>query len=269
MHVTTVAAGGVDLVVREWGRENPDPLLFWPALNPWGSLQLLEAAPLLVQRGFRVASIAAPGTGESPTLADAEQYLPRRLAELVLDVAAALSLEQLGFVGASWGASIGVHLAGEHPDLVRALVLLDGGYADVTVDAGNVLELEQAVAADQKRFAFESWAAYVTWAREHASRWSDELEVRYRAGMTEAESGIVTRADAQAAVWALWGLSQERVTEAHAALGRAGVPTLLIVPADLDAAADIERFQAHARQAVVRRIDAGHDLLQDRPEATV
>ena len=269
MHVTTVAAGGVDLVVREWGTTNVDPLLFWPALNPWSSLQLIEVGPLLALRGFRIIAIAAPGTGESSILAEAEQYLPTRLAELALEIADAFSLERFGFIGASWGASIGVRLAASHPERVSALVLLDGGYDDSPVDADSLPEFEQQVAADQEHFAFDSWDAYLEWAREHTARWSDELEARYREGMTEAGGKIVVRGDPLAAAWALWGLSLEPVREVHATLGQADVPTLLIVPDDRDSTAEIVRFRAHVPQAVIEHLDASHDILQDRPHETV
>ena len=42
----------------------------------------------------------------------------------------ALALDQVAFVGFSWGATVGVHLAAASPERVRALVLLDGGYRD-------------------------------------------------------------------------------------------------------------------------------------------
>lgn len=265
MHVTAVAAGGVDLVVREWGRENAHPLLFWPALNPWGSLQLIEAAPLLARRGFRVCSIAAPGAGESPILKDSERYRPTRLAELALEIADALSCDRFGFIGASWGAAIGVQLAVARPERVRALVLLDGGYADSRLEV-SLSELELQVAAEQERFAFESWETYLEWARAHTSRWSDDIEVRYRAGMHEVGGKIMTRADARAAAWALWGLALEPVSKAHAALGHGGVLTVLIVPAALEDPTTIAGFRSHVPGALIEHLDAGHDLLHDRPD---
>jgi pimeloyl-ACP methyl ester carboxylesterase len=263
MHVTTVAAGGVDLVVRTWGAEDGEPILFWPALNPWGSLQLAEVGPLLAGRGFRVHSLAAPGTGETPLLADAVGYRPTRLAALALEAADALGLDPFAFMGASWGASVGVHLAVARPERVAALVLADGGYADMPLDR-SLVELEQQVAADQERFAFESWDAYVEWARTHTARWSDALEARYRAGMRDAAGRVVPRADPRAAAWALHGLSAEPVSTVHARLGETGVPTLLLVPADADADA-YERFRTLVPQAAIVPADAGHDVIQDQP----
>lgn len=87
--------------------------------------------------------------------------------------------------------------------------------------------------------------------------------------MREVGGKIVARADARAAAWALWGLATEPVGEAHAALEHGGVPTLFIVPAALEAATTIARLRAHLPQAVIEHLDAGHDLLHDRPEEVV
>jgi pimeloyl-ACP methyl ester carboxylesterase len=75
-------------------------------------------APRLAERGFRVLSIEPPY---------GDDLLPSSLARRVL----ALADDPLVFVGASWGAVIGLHLAAGHPDRVDRLVLLDGGHVDV------------------------------------------------------------------------------------------------------------------------------------------
>jgi pimeloyl-ACP methyl ester carboxylesterase len=74
-------------VVRRWGSPDGRPLVFWPGLNPWGSLQLVEVGPLLAERGLRVLAIEPPGVGGSPALPAADDYLPSRLAELVVETA--------------------------------------------------------------------------------------------------------------------------------------------------------------------------------------
>jgi pimeloyl-ACP methyl ester carboxylesterase len=93
----------VDVVVREWGEVDGRPLLFWPGLNPFGSLQLNEAGPTWAERGFRVLAVAAPGMGESPPLPDPEGYRPTRLADLVVELADRLELDRFDYVGWSWG----------------------------------------------------------------------------------------------------------------------------------------------------------------------
>jgi len=76
------------------------------------------AAPRFAERGFRVLSVEPPY---------GDDLLPSSLARRVLTLAD----DPVVFVGASWGAVIGLHLAADHPDRVDRLVLLDGGHVDV------------------------------------------------------------------------------------------------------------------------------------------
>src|SRR5206468_2538744 len=103
-------------VTTEWGDAGGRPLLFWPGLNPWGELQLVELGPMLADRGFRVISIWPP------VLAEPDAYLPSRLATLITGVADDAGVDRFAFMGHSWGASIGVHLAANHSDRVDALI---------------------------------------------------------------------------------------------------------------------------------------------------
>jgi hypothetical protein len=49
-------------VTREWGALDGRPLLFWPGLNPWGSLQLLQAVVERVDSGHDVVADAPDET---------------------------------------------------------------------------------------------------------------------------------------------------------------------------------------------------------------
>jgi pimeloyl-ACP methyl ester carboxylesterase len=247
-------------VTREWGAPDGRPLVFWPGLNPWGSLQLIEVGPLLAERGFRVIAIAAPGAGETPPLDDPDAYLPSRLAQLVLDVADAAGCVRFVFMGHSWGGTIGVHLAALHPDRVQALILLDAGYSDVESDASRE-ELVRRFEADQAGFAFESWDAYFDFVRERVRDWRPALEPRYGEGMVERDGKIVARANARAAGWAWYGITAEPPRATHA---RLSVPVLLLLAAE----ADPQGFAERVPQAVVERVDSGHDVVEDAPEET-
>jgi 3-oxoadipate enol-lactonase len=248
-------------ITREWGPVDGSPLLFWPGLNPWGSLQLVEVGPLLAARGFRVVSIAPPGAGETPSLDDPDDYLPSRLTRIVLAVADANELERFAFMGHSWGGTIGAHLAALHPERIGALVLLDAGYSDAATDRSRD-DLVEQFEADQAAFAFESWDAYLEWVHSRVREWRPSLEPRYREGMVESGGKIVPRADARAAAWAMHGVSVESPRDA---LDRIGVPVLLLLAAD----ADSQGFEERVPQAVVHRLDTGHDIVEDAPEETV
>lgn len=217
--------------MREWGSTDGAPLLYWHGLNPFGSLALTEAGPAWAERGLRVVAFAAPGVSEGEALPEAEAYRPSRLADAIIEAADELGLETFAFVGWSWGASIGVHLAARHPGRVARLVLLDAGHTDVPVDP--------AVSLDQL---------------------STEMS-----GLHEGNRFW----DPRAAAAALYGLLQEQPSSTHRALGAGSIPVLLVLAGRNDTVHEVERFRAAVPHAEVRTLDSGHDLLADAPDETI
>jgi pimeloyl-ACP methyl ester carboxylesterase len=218
----------------------------------------VEVGPLLAERGFHVISIAPPQQFDEP-----DTYRPTALARYVLDVT---GLDRFAFIGHSWGASIGVHLAANHPEHVDTLVLLDAGHSDVRpIDSRD--ELVREFESDQAAFAFDSWDAYFDWVRSERVRdWRPSLEPRYREGMTEENGRIVPRANPRAAAWALYGVSVEPPS---IELARIEAPVLLILAIDNDDTEALARFKEAQPGARVEVVDAGHDIPEDAPEETV
>jgi pimeloyl-ACP methyl ester carboxylesterase len=236
-------------VTREWGPPDGEPLVFWPGLNPWGDLQLIEVGPRLGEHGYRVVAIAPPWDLPEP-----DDYLPSRLADYVLCL---LPDERFVFMGASWGGSIGVQLAADHPERLRGLVLFDAGYRDVDVGGATPDELAAQFEADQAGFSFESWDAFFAYVQSRVRNWRPSLEPRYREGMEERDGRIVARPPARVAAWAMHGAATEKQTATH---GRLHVSVLLLL-AD-DAEGSIPTAETH-------RLDAGHDVIEDAPDETV
>jgi pimeloyl-ACP methyl ester carboxylesterase len=226
--------------VREWGPEHGRPLLFWPGLNPWGELQLVEVAPLLAEQGVHVVSIVPPWDLPAP-----DDYLPSRLAQRILD----LGYERFVFMGHSWGASIGVQLAADHPERLEGLVLLDGGYSDVELGDITLDRLVAHFEAEQAATAYDSWDDFRAWVGDR--NWE-----RYRAGMVERDGTIVPGSSARAAAWAIWGVAREKQTATH---DRLHVPTLLLLARDAEGTIP---------NAEVHRLDSGHDPAEDQPDET-
>ena len=256
--------------MREWGPAGGAPLLYWHGLNPFGALELNEAGPAWAARGFHVVAFAAPGIADERMLPDAAAYRPSRIADLIVRAADELSIETFAFVGWSWGASIGVHLASRHPRRVDALVLLDAGHTDVPGDPGRSLEdVLSELSTQQERYRFADWDEFVAAARETRPSWRPALEERLRAGMHERDGAIVARSDRRAAAAAWHGLVQEQPSSTHDALGRSETPVLLVVAARNDTAEELERFRAVVPHAEIRTVDSGHDLLADVPTETI
>jgi pimeloyl-ACP methyl ester carboxylesterase len=264
---STVLVGGAPLTVREWGEAPAPPLLYWHGLNPFGALELNEAGPAWAEAGFHVVACAAPGISDTDSLPELTDYRPTRLADLIVEVADRLELGRLAYVGWSWGASIGVHLAARHSQRLQALVLLDAGHTDIPGDQDRRLEDVLGEISEQHvRYRFDDWDAFVSAVREQRPRWRPALEERLRAGMREENGAIVARSDRRAAAAAWHGLLQEQPSSAHAALMRTRLPILLVLAARNDTTEEVERFRTAVPRAEVRSIDSGHDLLADAPE---
>ena len=257
--------------MREWRSDDAGvPLLYWHGLNPFGALDLNEAGPAWAASGFRVLAFAAPGLADGDALSHLDGYRPTMLADLVVETANRLDVEQFAFVGWSWGASIGVHLGARHADRLLALVLLDAGHTDIPGDPQRSLEDVVAdFSAEHERYRFDSWESFFAAARETRRAWRPSLEERLRAGMHEAGSAIVARSDARAAAAAWHGLLQEQPSSAHEGLGLRGLPVLLVLASENDTSAEVERFRAAVPQVELRIIDSGHDLLAEAPNETI
>jgi pimeloyl-ACP methyl ester carboxylesterase len=186
--------------LREWGPPDGRPLVFWPGLDPFRGERLAEVGPVLGDGGVHVVELDPPWDLPEP-----DDYLPSRLADLVLET---VPFERYVFMGHSWGGSIGVQLAADHPERLEGLVLLDAGYRNVELD----------VSRDRLVDAFE------------AER--------------EREGQVLERSVARAAAWALHGVSREKQTATHE---RLHLPVLLLLARDAEGTvpnAEIDRLDA-------------------------
>ena len=124
---------------------------------------------------------------------------PFGMAQHAHDVAAAMrgwGLQDAVVVGHSMGAFVAVALAAEHPDLVRGLVLIDGGLplqAPAGVEPADLLDVALAPQMARLRATFPSFEAYLEFWRAlppfEGARWNDWVEayLRYDLGGVEPE----------------------------------------------------------------------------------
>jgi pimeloyl-ACP methyl ester carboxylesterase len=175
-----------------------------------------------------------------------------------------------GPVTGEWGPADGrplVFWPGLNPWAVcsSALVLLDAGHTDVTLDRTRA-ELVAEFEADQADFVFESWDGFFEYARERVRSWRPELEPRYRAGMTERAGKIVPLASPRAAAWALHGVAAEPPSSQHR---RLSMPVLLVLARVREDREARTRFEAAVPHAEVVVLDSGHDIPEDVPHELV
>lgn len=87
-------------------------------------------APLLAEQGHRVVALDQRGHGES----DKPDH-GYAMEEIVADdhaLAEALGLARPMVVGHSWGGGVALQYAATHPDATHALVLVDGGFSQMS-----------------------------------------------------------------------------------------------------------------------------------------
>ena len=188
----------------------------------------------------------------------------------MVELADELRLGRFDYVGWSWGATIGVHLAARHADRLTALVLLDAGHTDVQ-DVGEWTDgsLEERVAESESNpVSFPGWDEVVRIARERATAWRPALEERVRAGLEERDGRIVARGSVAAAAAAFYWVGIERPSVQLPALGRLELPILLVIASRNDTSTQVERFRAAVPHTRVVAIDSEHDLFAHAPDET-
>lgn len=268
-----VSAGDAEVLVREWGSEGP-PIFFWHALGDHTSLQLVDAAPILVDEfGYRVMGVDAPGFGGSPRLPD-ERYQIPALIELAHDLLDTLGLDPVVWAGSSWGGIIGVQFAAAHPERLAALVLVDGGYLDPEHEHGDSLDAARAYWRRQPGWRFPSWDAVLADARGAFPRWSPGMEEYVRSAYREENGEVVSTVGPDVYAAAMYGIDRSPPSSVHARLASIGVPVLLLGATE-PPKENVRRIEWRARfsktvpHAEVRILHgAPHLMLEARPEET-
>jgi pimeloyl-ACP methyl ester carboxylesterase len=269
----TVDLHGASLFVREWGESGSPALLYWDGLSGCG-LHANELAPMLTkEHGLRVISPDPPGHGRSGAFPP-EAYRPSALAELAAHLIAELGLDEVAFVGFSWGARVGCSFAAQFQQLTASLTLIDGGYvdpadvgADLTVDLATcVIEAHDEIAEN----SFASWDAYFAFERASLGRWTPALEAAHRATMRELDGRVAPILEPEALGAIKHGGRREPVTETYGPIAGAGMPVLLVRAPEPDvpevAEMAVERFRKALPDAQVESVPDGiHDLVSYAP----
>jgi pimeloyl-ACP methyl ester carboxylesterase len=261
-----VDVDGARLAVREWGEPDARPILFWHALGPAASGATIgEAAPVLAERGYRIAAVDGPGFGASQLLPH-ERYELEPLLALLDRIVDTLGFERPVLIGHSWGGALAVNAAARRP--AAALVLLDSGHIDyATLPDVNPDEPWESwlETARQRQAEWPNRDAFEHDLREGTTRWSPELLDCFLPGLHDVDGRLVG-APAEARAAAMRGLARRNVSDAWPAL--AGLPTLLLLATSEPWGAQnrelVARFEAAVPHAQIRWLEgATHAILAD------
>lgn len=267
----TLRVSGTTLLIREWGIAGPTAV-FWHALGDHTSLQMVEVGPMLADEfGIRVVGVDAPGFGGSARLPD-DQYAMPALVSFAARLLDALDAPRPAWIGASWGAVVGVHVAAEHHDRLSAVVLVDGGYSDEGLEfVDETLEGLQAHWRGQPGFRYPNLDAVLAEWKGLIGRWSPALEYYVRSGVREEDGEIVSIVGPDLFAAALHFMVNAQLAAAQAKLGATDLPVLLLAatePPEQEErrARSIERFRERLPGADVRRVAAPHLMIESAPE---
>lgn len=126
----TVTAGEVPLHLVEAGPEDGPPVLllhgfpeFW-----WAWRHLLDP---LAAAGFRAIAPDMRGYNLSDAPAGVDAYRTERLAGDVVALADALGLTRFHLVGHDWGGLVAWAVAGQHPNRLDRLIIMDAPHPEV------------------------------------------------------------------------------------------------------------------------------------------
>ena len=134
--VRRVPAGEVEISIREWaGGERPFVLVHGLASNArtWDGV-----AQELANAGHHVVAVDQRGHGLSDK-PDSGYGFDEVTSDLRA-VVSSLGLQQPIVAGQSWGGNVVMHFAARHPGVAAGLVLVDGGFSDLSSRPGATWE---------------------------------------------------------------------------------------------------------------------------------
>lgn len=226
-----------------------------------------ETAAVLVEAGHRTFAVDLRGHGESD-LPDGD-IGTTTAAQDVAELAEKLELNRTIVAGQSWGGNVAVRLAAEHPELVQALALIDGGWIDLAAEFGSWEECAAALRpGDVDGMPAGQLIDYMRGAHPD---WSEAAIAATAYNLRELPDGTVERRlpvpRHLEIVRAMWS------SPPWSDLARISVPTLLI-PAIAGDSARAARTRARVEAAakalddarIREYIDGDHDLHAQHPK---
>ena len=219
---------------------------------------------------FRLLSMDLPGHGSSlEYFNEQSEYMDDAVGcfkEITEQVSNDLSFF---IVGHSLGAEIALQFAVTFPDLVKGVILLDGGYIqneDIAADLSTDLKQVQEF---YKSYQFSSWESYLENEKAYYQRWSDYVQKAAEVKMKEDEDKRIisktTLATYEAAIRSLHIYPSKEIyseVECPILLLRSSLPEASNAMKEV-AAKRLIRAASDATDQIIP--NAGHNLHIDAP----
>ena len=206
----TIPLRGLRFHYREYG-ETGRPVVLLHGVASSSRIWLL-VGPRLAER-FHVFALDQRGHGESDK-PDSGYDFPSVVADAASFIGA-LGLERPVIAGHSWGGNVAVELAATHPELVAGLVLVDGGFMEISARPGMTWErAEKELAPPEITHLTPEKLVEMARQWELGPIWSDAVEAALLANFEVTEGGTIRprlrREHHMQVVRALW---EQRLSE--------------------------------------------------------
>lgn len=266
---TDVVANGIRQHIYRTGGDKP-PVVLVHGIQENAVSWLASARAL--QDDYDVIMVDLRGHGHSERLG-ANGFTQELITADIAGLIRALDLAPVSIVGFSLGGSTGIHVADEHPDLVRALVV--AGWADQAAQPERPIEGDPSQSEGYRAW-FQSWVAYVQALRtqSHAERMQAGLTQLHLGQPVPPEEQYVAAIDAYVHLdpqlvedsMSLWAGVAERSVQMVAALERLTCPVLLMKSGLFPTGQPVtieEVPSEQPNQRVVRFVNAGHVINRE------
>ncbi len=257
----SVRANGLELHYLDWGgtARTPAIALHGFALNchSWD-----EVAPGLRSR-LRLLAFDQRGHGLSDRAVRVEDYTRENMVADIQSAVRALGRPPSVVLGHSMGGMNAMTLAARHPELVRALVLVDVG-PEVSVDGAR--EVGAFVAGPYELESLEAWVEHTH--RYYPWRPKDRIRARLEVSLRATPSGGLAKQYDERFRQGFGGVAEARDALADVA-SALRCPTLLVHGASSPVLTRemAERFAARVPCVELVSIEgAGHSVAGDKPD---
>ena len=182
-----VTVSGLTLRVREWPADGP-PIVLAHGLAS-NSRIWDDVATRLADR-FHVVALDQRGHGLSDRPSDGFDF--SKVAGDLYGLIQALDLGRSTIVGHSWGGNVALVFAATHPELTRALVLVDGGMIEPSANPEMTLDrlLVELAPPDLTMLTFSELLERAR-SGDAASYWSPTVEATMRTSFEDTPDGRI------------------------------------------------------------------------------
>ncbi len=255
MGLVTVAPG-VQLAVVEAGGHPPEILMVHGLASNARLWMGVGAHLSRVGRAWRAIDLRGHGLSSKPR----SGY---DFATISDDLASAIGGDRMVVVGQSWGGNVVVELASRHPELVSAVVCVDGGFIKLSEDFDSWADVESSLRPPD--FSGLSVVEFEAMARTRLGHWPETGIAGQLSNFESTEDGTVRPRlswdNHRQILEALWGQDPDAVAS------NVVVPMLVIATnGDDRKAARVESFVSAAPLGASVWVEADHDVHGQHPE---